>query len=188
MKISWPPAPIGLGTPLNLAYLSSETFAAFKRSWWMIPIAGITTPLLMLAIDHIFFEGSSLQRVLALGSEPLGFRVLVVFYSGITEELFYRLLLSTLIAWLAHLALSSYIRNAKPISQWLGTVIAALIFGLAHVGNLPNVVNPILRAISVNGVAGLIFGWLYWWYGLEMAILTHVLAIVVLYIAIPPFL
>lgn len=60
-------------------------------------------------------------------------------------------------------------------------------FGLAHVGNLPDVAHPVLRAVSVNGIAGIILGWLYWWRGLEMAILTHMLASVVLYIGVSLF-
>lgn len=61
-------------------------------------------------------------------------------------------------------------------------------FGLAHVGNLPNVPHPVLRAVAVNGVAGIAFGWLYWWRGLEIAILTHMVAIAGLYVGVPVFL
>jgi hypothetical protein len=188
MKIRWPPPPLGLGTPLNLASSSAETLALFRRSWWLIPVLGLIMPLLMLALDRVLFGGVSLQRVLALGSEPLGFRLVVVVYSGVTEELLYRLFFATLMAWLAHTALSRYTKESKALAQWIGIWVAALLFGLAHVGNLPDIAHPVLRAVTVNGVAGLILGWLYWRHGLEMAILTHMVAIVVLYIAVPFFL
>ena len=190
MKIAWPPRPLGLGTPLNLATLSPETRTLLGRSWWLIPVLGLATPLLMLGIDQVLFGGASLQRVRDLGSQPLGFRLLVVLYSGVTEELLYRLFLASLVAWLAHVALSGFTRQAEPraFAQWLGILVAAVLFGLAHVGNLPDVANPVLRAVTINGVAGVVLGWLYWWRGLEMAMLTHMVAIVVLYIAIPPFL
>jgi len=142
----------------------------------------------MLVIDHVLFAGVSLQRVRDLGSQPLGFRILVVLYSGVTEELLYRLFLATFVAWLAHMAISRFTRAPTALAQWLGILVAALMFGLAHVGNLPDVAQPVLRAVTVNGAAGLILGWLYWWRGLELAILTHMVAIVVLYIAVPPFL
>lgn len=61
---------------------------------------GLVTPLIMLAIDYVLFGGASLERVRDLGSEPLGFRILVAVYSGITEELLYRLFLATFVAWL----------------------------------------------------------------------------------------
>lgn len=129
-----------------------------------------------------------MQRVRDLGSQPLGFRILVVLYSGVTEELLYRLFLATFVAWLAHMAVSRFTTEPRVLAQWLGILVAALMFGLAHVDNLPEVAHPVLRAVTVNGAAGLILGWLYWWRGLEVAILTHMVAIVVLYIAVPLFL
>jgi len=188
MAIRWPPTPLGLGRPLNLASSSPETRTLLRRSWWLVPVLGLVTPLLMLAIDHVLFGGASLQRVRDLGSEPLAFRLLVVLYSGVTEELIYRLFLATLVAWLAYMALFRFVSEPRVFAQWLGVLVAALLFGLAHVGNLPDTPHPVLRAVAVNGVAGLILGWLYWWRGLEIAILTHMAAIVVLYIAVPVFL
>jgi hypothetical protein len=188
MPIRWPPTPLGLGKPLNLASSSPETRDQLWRYWWLVPVLGLVTPLIMLSIDFVLFSGVSLQRVRDLGSEPLGFRMLVVVYSGITEELLYRLFLATFVAWLAYSALSRFITEPKVLAQWFGVLVSALMFGLAHVGNLPDVAHPILRAVTINGVAGLILGWLYWWHGLEMAILTHMFAITVLYFAIPVFL
>jgi membrane protease YdiL (CAAX protease family) len=144
-------------------------------------------PFLMLGVDHIFFAGASLRRVRQLGSEPLVFRLLIAVYSSLTEELVYRLLVSTLIAWLTYKILRSLGSSRKAVAQWLGILAAALVFGLAHVGNLPDVPHPVLRAVTVNGVAGVILGWIYWWRGLELSILTHGLAILVLYVAVPAF-
>lgn len=142
----------------------------------------------MLAVDHAFFSGESLTRVRELGSQSLPFRLLVVAYSGVTEELIYRLFVATMVAWLAHLALSIVGRPSKSSAQWIGISVAALLFGLAHVANLPDVPHPVIRAVAVNGLAALLLGWLYWWRGLEAAILTHMVAIAVLYILIPLFL
>jgi hypothetical protein len=36
-----------------------------------------------------------------------------------------------------------------------------------------------------NGIAGLAFGWLYWKYGLESAMLGHFLADVIVYVLVP---
>lgn len=187
MRILWPPPPLGLGTTLNLAYCSAET-RVLLRHWRQIPFLGLVMPLLMLILDQTFFGGVSLQRVRELGVEPLWFRLLVVVYSGITEEVLFRLFLATVVAWFMYLALTRLNREAKAIAQWSGVLVSAAMFGLAHVGNLPDVVHPVLRAVTINGVAGLVLGWLYWWRGLEMAILTHVAAIGVLYIVLPPFL
>lgn len=188
MTIRWPPAPLGLGTPLNLTASSPETRALLGRSWWLVLGFGLVTPMLMLAIDQVLFAGASLQRVRDLGSEPLAFRLLVVVYSGVTEEVIYRLFLATMAAWLAYKAFQGLVAEPKVLAQWVGVLVSALIFGLAHVGNVPDAAHPVLRAVAVNGVAGLILGGLYWWRGLEVAMLTHMVAIVVLYIIVPVFL
>lgn len=188
MKLRWPPLPLGLGTPLNLASLSETSRETARRSWWWVPVLAIVTPAAMLGLDQVFFAGASLARIRELGAEPIGFRILILVYSAVTEELIYRLGWATLFAWLAHLVLARRLGRAKAISQWIGVAIAAVLFGLAHVGNLPDVAHPVLRAVTLNGVAGVVLGWLYWWRGLEMAILTHLLAIAFLYIALPPFL
>jgi len=187
VHILWPPEPLGLGTPLNLASSSAATRSLFRRSWWLILVLGLAIPLLMLTIDQLFFQGVSLERVRDLGSQPLLFRLLVVVYSGVTEEILYRLILATSVGWLSFVSLSRITKDPKTQSQWLGVLVSALLFGLAHVGNLPDVPNPVLRALALNGIAGLVLGWLYWWRGLEMAMLTHMVAIVVLYVAVPPF-
>jgi hypothetical protein len=45
--------------------------------------------------------------------------------------------------------------------------------------------HPVLRAVTLNGLAGIVRGCVYWWQGLELAILTHMTAILVLYVAVP---
>jgi membrane protease YdiL (CAAX protease family) len=185
MKLRWPPSPLGLGTPLNLALAAPNTRSMLLQAWWLPALLGVVVPGLMLVVDHALFAGASLQRVRELGSQPLPFRLLIVVYSGVTEELIYRLFIATFVAWLIHRALSRLSFDPKPLAQWAGVLVAALLFGLAHVSNLPGVPHPVLRAVIINGIAAIVLGWLYWWRGLEMAILTHMVAIVVLYIGVP---
>lgn len=185
MKIRWPPRPLGLGTPLNLAVPSAESRSLLVRSWWLVLVLGFAVPLLMLLVDQLLFAGVSLTRVRELGSEPLPLRLLIVIYSAVTEELIYRVFIATLVGWLTFKGASRFISEPKSVSQWTGVFVASFAFGLAHVGNLPDVPHPVLRAITVNGIAGIVLGWLYWWRGLEAAICTHMVAIVVLYIGLP---
>lgn len=188
MKIRWPPRPLGLGTPLNLAFPLAESRSLLVRSWWLVVVLGFAVPVLMLLVDQLLFAGVSLTRVRELGSEPLLVRLLIVVYSAVTEELIYRVLIATLVAWLTFKIASRFMVEPKSVSQWTGVVVAAFAFGLAHAGNLPDISHPVLRAITINGIAGVVLGWLYWWRGLEAAICTHMVAIVVLYIGFPIFL
>lgn len=188
MKLRWPPPPLGLGTPLNLAALSSDAKSKAIESWWWVPVLGLATPAAMLGIDGLFFAGASLERIRELGGEPIGYRIVVLLYSAVAEELVYRVGWATLFAGLAHLVIARRARRAKATSEWIGVAVAAVLFGLAHVGNLPDVAHPVLRAVTVNGVAGVVLGWVYWRRGLEMAILTHLVAVALLYLVLPPFL
>jgi membrane protease YdiL (CAAX protease family) len=43
----------------------------------------------------------------------------------------------------------------------------------------------VIRAIVLNGIGGIIFGWLYWKKGLESAMIAHFSADIVLHIIFP---
>jgi Type II CAAX prenyl endopeptidase Rce1-like len=188
MRLHWPPTPLGLGTPLNLASQSEVTRTIVVRTWWHAVILGLATPMVMLLIDRVFFAGVSLQRIRILGSQPPATRLVIILFSSVTEELIYRVGIATLFAWLAFLLSRHLVTEARNVSQWVGIIVAAIFFGLSHVGNLPGVPHPILRALILNGVAGIAVGWVYWWRGLELAILAHLIADAVLYFVVPVFL
>jgi hypothetical protein len=187
MKIQfrWPPQPLGLGTPLNLALASPGTRSLLLRNWWLPLVAGVTASLL---VDQALFAGASLGRVRAIGSQPLSTRLVIVILSAVEEELTYRVFIATLVAWLVWLAVSRFYREPKQLAQWAGILVAAYLFGLAHVANLSNAAHPVLRAVTINGIAGIVLGWIYWWRGLELAIVTHMVAIATVYIVVPVFL
>lgn len=183
-SLRWPVAGLGLGTPANLASLSPQYRS---KVWRMSPawlLLGVATAALMLLLDHLLFAGVSLQRVKAVGDLSIPTRVLIVLYSSVTEELIYRLGVATLVASVAFLALRRHTPLAAAMSVWLGILVASVLFGLAHVGNLPHVPHPYLRAITLNGVAGLVLGWLYWYRGLEAAVLAHLGADVAIYLVV----
>lgn len=70
---------------------------------------------------------------------------------------------------------------------WTANIIAAVIFGLGHLPatkgmGLPLNSFAITRAIVLNGVAGLVFGWLYWTRGLESSMIAHFSADIALHV------
>jgi len=52
---------------------------------------------------------------------------------------------------------------------------------------LPFTPMIILQILLLNGSIGVAFGWLYWKYGLESAMLAHFLVDVVLHVLVPLF-
>jgi CAAX amino terminal protease family. len=177
-----------MGTPLNLALASPGTRSLLLRNWWLPLVAGVTASIAVLLVDQALFAGASLGRVREIGSQPLSTRLVIMVFSAVEEELIYRVFIATLVARLVWLAVSRLYREPKQLAQWAGILVAAYLFGLAHVPGLANVAHPVLRAITINGIAGIVLGWTYWWRGLELAIVTHMVAIATVYIAVPVFL
>ncbi|WP_114749832.1 CPBP family intramembrane glutamic endopeptidase [Pleomorphovibrio marinus] len=102
-------------------------------------------------------------------------------YGGITEELFMRYGLMTLLVWLG----AKLFKGTKPKVYWIGIIISTLLFAVGHFPVVFQVVeNPSIVLISYvligNSIGGLVFGWLYWKKGLESAFLAHIFAHVVM--------
>lgn len=112
--------------------------------------------------------------------------LLASFYGGIVEELQLRLFLMTLLLWLV-----ARVRGRMPgnTTFWLAILLAALLFGVghlpaaAHIWGLDTIV--VLRTLALNAVVGIACGWLYWRRGLEMAMLAHFSADLVLHVLMP---
>jgi len=92
----------------------------------------------------------------------------------------------SLLAWL----ISRVWKDAegKPTAggMWLVIIVASVLFGLGHLPATAQLapLTPLLvtRAIILNGVAGLAFGYLYWKRGLESAMLAHFSADILLHV------
>ena len=99
-----------------------------------------------------------------------------VLYGGIVEEVLIRWGLMTLLVWLGSLLLG----DPTSAVVWTAIIVAGILFGLGHA---PSYLaagckrSPIFFAtmISLNLWASLIFGWLFWHYGLLAAMLGHML-------------
>ena len=122
---------------------------------------------------------------------PVWKRLLASFYGGLDEEILMRLFLVSGLVWI----LSRFWQNTRGMpangAYWTAILLAALLFGLGHLPATKNItpLTPMLviRAITLNGIAGIAFGWLYWQYGLEAAMLSHFCADILLHVLGPTF-
>ncbi|MBU7013595.1 MAG: CPBP family intramembrane metalloprotease [Theionarchaea archaeon] len=105
-----------------------------------------------------------------------------VLYGGIVEEVLTRWGLQSVIIWVGSLITGV----VTPTTIWISIIIAGVLFGLGH---LPSYVGAgckktplfITFEITLNLLASLIFGWLFWNYGLLSSMIAHALFHVVWY-------
>lgn len=153
-----------------------------KTSVLLWCVAGI----IIIWLDFLFSKsGINLTSQIHV---PLRQGFLASFYGGISEEIVMRLFFMTIILRIINKFYKGKIIKNK-IAVWLAIIIASVIFGLGH---LPitwslTTITPVvvIRAILLNGVGGVIFGWLYRKKGLESAIIAHFSADIMIQIALP---
>jgi membrane protease YdiL (CAAX protease family) len=182
---------VGLGLPILEGWLEGREVKSYLISILGISIGlGILAGILIIGLDHLFsFAGVPINVTQASINPPAWQGFLASFYGGINEEVLLRLFIMTLIVWM-----SSKIKKTEegmPTSTgiWLAIIIAAVIFGIGHLPAVMAIttVTPlvIVRTIILNGVGGIIFGWLYWKKGLESAMISHFSADIVLHVILP---
>ncbi len=177
---------IGLRAPAFEAAVTGRPIAQALRPQ-LLPglMAGVLGGMLLFAVG--LYAPAALveaQKHLAL---PLVARVL---YGGITEELLLRWGLMTALLWLAWRFLQHRRGAVHAGFVWLAIAVSAFIFGAGHLPAAAALVgaldaNVVAFVIGVNTVFGLLFGYLFWRYGLESAMIAHALAHVVSYLANP---
>jgi membrane protease YdiL (CAAX protease family) len=149
-------------------------------------LLGIITAVLIYVTDFLFtFQGSAISTSQSIA--PIWQKLLAAFYGGITEEILMRLFLMTLFIWIS----MKITGKSQPtqIGIIISILLAAIIFGLGHLPITASLtmITPIIvvRAIILNGIGGIIFGWLYWKKGLEAAIIAHFTADIFLLTILP---
>ena len=147
-------------------------------------LAGILIILLALPFQKLVPEMQNVEI-----SIPAWKSFLASFYGGIAEEVLLRLFMVSLLVWISFKIKKTVDGRPTELGIWLAVVLAAVIFGLGHLPATAQITAltgvVIVRAILLNGIGGIIFGWLYWKKGLESAMIAHFSADIVLHVIAP---
>jgi membrane protease YdiL (CAAX protease family) len=185
---------VGLGLPLLEDLLRGNKIgAALRRILPISAILGVVLGLLIIALDSYVFQPALLAQ---MGENALAgdsaVRVaawkglLASFYGSINEEILLRLFLMSLFVWLGRFIHRNADGSPSPAVLWIANVVAAVLFGLGHLPATAAMValTPlvIIRAIMLNGLAGIGFGYLYMKHGLEAAMIAHFSADIILHV------
>ncbi len=188
---------IGLGLPFVEGLLNRRPVRGrFLRVLYLSVAVGIVGSLAIAALDRWAFmpalKAMLQSRGLAIPASltpPAWQGFLASFEGGITEEVLLRLFALTFLAWLGSLV--SHDADGRPTLAvlWTANILAAVLFGIGHLpataaAGLPLTALVIVRAIVLNGLLGVAFGWLYWTRGLESAVIGHFSADIVLHVVL----
>lgn len=178
---------IGLDSPIARAWVYKAERRGFEPDRVVKAAAGgLALGFLLLVLDRWVFLPRLPQVDAAAASVTRWQALLASFYGGITEELLLRLIFMTLIAWLLVRLLAK--AELVPIEMLFSTAIvaSAILFAIGHLpaaaavwGLTPAVV---IRVVLLNVAAGVPFGFLYWRWGLEYAMIAHFAADIALHV------
>lgn len=172
---------VALRTPLTNAIAARarirETFMALGPV--SAAAVGIACAVIIVGLDSVVFQPlmPGFREAAAAVSPSRLEGALASFYGGIGEEIFTRLFLVSVIAWIL-----------RGRATWLAIIVAALLFGAGHLPAVATVspLTPMLvaRTLVLNSFAGIAFGWLYWRRGLEAGMVAHFSADLVLHVIV----
>lgn len=157
----------------------------FSPWLWLSLGSGIAVGVLLLLIDITsknLIPGHSQPP-----TPPPWQGLLAAFNGAINEELWMRLGSMTILVWVG-----SIITQVSPPHLWVvwtANMLAALAYGVFHllsqttIGPLDTIV--VVSILLGNGIAGVVYGWFYWWRGLLAAVLAHWSTEIVLHVVAP---
>jgi hypothetical protein len=166
---------------------------SITSSFDVLPLAiivGILAGTAIILVEYLIFR-PYMPEALKKGEGHIALwkRVLASLYGGVSEEVLTRLFLMSGMAWLFGQIWQTPIGTPTAEATILAILVAAILFGIGHLPTTASLtpLTPlvIVRAIVLNGIVGILCGWLYWQYGLVAAMIAHFCADIVLHVVAP---
>jgi hypothetical protein len=188
---------IGLGAPYLESWLDGAPSPAEPFSSIVRPalLWATVTAIIAFAVDGFFRSvlGVDLPapEIHARIAVPWWHSGLASFWAPWAEEIFDRLFLLSLVAWVGVKVFRvSREGIGRRIVMWVANLATALFFGWYHISNEALFANPVpsivaLRTVLIILPVGLAFGWIYIRRGLEAAILSHFVIDVIVHVVRP---
>lgn len=156
---------------------TEKTAESFKKAvpagiLWAVAVASLLF-LLELALQPYLPEALQISA----GSRNLMGTIGGISYGGITEELLLRWGMMSLFVWVLWKLFQRSRNTPSSAIFWISILASAFLFAIGHLGATA-LVAPLTavvwaRMLLLNGIAGVVFGWLYWRKGLEIAMISH---------------
>jgi membrane protease YdiL (CAAX protease family) len=152
-------------------------------------VSGLVFSIVVLVLDAAFLPvlGEEFQAIEVGEVQLIPQLVMGMLYGGITEEILLRWGFMSLLVWLGWLVFNRSRPRPSRGVVWTAIVLSAILFGIGHLPALAALVplTPmlIIRTVLLNAIGGFWFGWLFWRYNLEVAMVSHAAAHIGFFIA-----
>ena len=151
----------------------------FEKKPVMVTIGMTLFTGLVLCTDLFYFRNHIPQVAAMYGEKPsFAYWMASVLYGGVIEEIMMRLFMMSLIVYVAWKVF--FRREANPPTGVIvaANIIAALLFAVGHLPSTMQMygeITPMIlqRCFLLNGVGGLVFGYLYRKYGIQYSMMAH---------------
>lgn len=174
-----------LQAPVLQAILTGGSiWSSLKPQLLPAVIAGFSSVILFILAYYLFFLPQlDFQTVWAVENQRLYLNLWGrLFYNGIMEEIIARWGLMTVFVWLGSLLPGA----TSPIIVWLAIITGGIVFALLY---LPDYYaagskksRPFLAFVIFMYLwNAVVFGWLFWQYGWEAAIIAHMVFLLIWY-------
>lgn len=180
----------GLGAPQLAAVLRGAPISLDPVTAGKAAAAGAAaTGVMFLLEDTVFRAVHAALQETGQQTPPAWMGLLATPYGAIAEEILLRLGLQTLLAAGIRRLRRETAVPPGAATMWPAIAVASLAFGAGHLPTarriMPLTPGFIARTLALNGVGGVVFGYLYWQQGLESAMIAHGTADVLLHVVRP---
>jgi membrane protease YdiL (CAAX protease family) len=179
---------IGRGVPLLERWLAGQRVRQPLRAMLQEAIVAGASMSVTVLLLYTFVFHVPLPKLAAIARVVLWRRVLFSYTAAVEEEVLFRLVLLSLLAWLLGKRWQRLDGLPSAGARWLAILIAAAAFALAHGPTTPLTALAHTPRLVTDGITGALFGYLYWERGLEAAIVAHFSADLMLLVVGPAFL
>lgn len=155
---------------------------AVARAWPLAVAVGVVVGLALVGLDAATrpLLGAAGEALSLLEGRTWVVTFVGVVYGGVAEELMLRWGLTTLLVWLAWRLGGRGVGRPTAAHFWIAIGVAAVVFGLLHLPAVSAEValtGPVVaRTVALNALGGIAFGWLFWRFSLEAAMVAHAVA------------
>ncbi|WP_216827546.1 CPBP family intramembrane glutamic endopeptidase [Alkalihalobacterium elongatum] len=173
---------VNLKLPILDALVDRNQKIKVSGRWLMYAILlGMLGGFTIIAADLFYFQ----HHIPLIAENPPAFSfnglIAGVLYGGVIEEVLIRLFLMSLVVWVLYKLFARRKAEVPTSFYWIAIVFAAVIFAVGHFpttqvvfGELSSIL--IIRSLLLNGLFGIVFGYLYWRRGIEYAMFSHMTA------------